>query len=128
MAALDAVLVVFLKASKGGKLVLLSKINSFGLLGIVGYPVSVEIDISGGLPAFELVGLPDAAVKEARERVRSALKNSGYEYPTQRITVNLAPADMKKEGPLYDLPMAVGMLAAMETLPKEKAEPFCMLG
>ena len=77
MAALDAVLVVFLKASKGGKLVLLSKINSFGLLGIVGYPVSVEIDISGGLPAFELVGLPDAAVKEARERVRSALKNSG---------------------------------------------------
>ena len=73
-----------------------------------------------------LVGLPDAAVKEARERVRSALKNSGYEYPAQRITVNLAPADMKKEGPLYDLPMAVGMLAAMETLPKEKAEPFCM--
>ena len=107
---------------------MLSKINSFGLLGIVGYPVSVEIDISGGLPAFELVGLPDAAVKEARERVRSALKNSGYEYPTQRITVNLSPADMKKEGPLYDLPMAVGMLAAMETLPKEKAEPFCMLG
>jgi len=107
---------------------LLSKINSFGLLGIVGYPVSVEIDISGGLPAFELVGLPDAAVKEARERVRSALKNSGYEYPAQRITVNLAPADMKKEGPLYDLPMAVGMLAAMETLPKEKAEPFCILG
>ena len=101
---------------------MLSKINSFGLLGIVGYPVSVEIDISGGLPAFELVGLPDAAVKEARERVRSALKNSGYEYPAQRITVNLAPADMKKEGPLYDLPMAVGMLAAMETLPKEKAE------
>ncbi len=107
---------------------MLSKINSFGLLGIVGYPVSVEIDISGGLPAFELVGLPDAAVKEARERVRSALKNSGYEYPAQRITVNLAPADMKKEGPLYDLPMAVGMLAAMETLPKEKAEPFCILG
>ncbi len=107
---------------------MLSKINSFGLLGITGYPVSVEVDISGGLPAFELVGLPDAAVKEARERVRSALKNSGYEYPAQRITVNLAPADMKKEGPMYDLPMAVGMLAAMEALPKENIEPFCILG
>lgn len=107
---------------------MLAKINSFGLLGITGYPVSVEIDISGGLPAFELVGLPDAAVKEARERVRSALRNSGYEYPAQRITINLAPADMKKEGPIYDLPMAVGMLAATETLPKEKTEPFCMLG
>ena len=107
---------------------MLAKINSFGLFGIMGYPVAVELDISGGLPAFELVGLPDASVKESRERVRSALKNSGYEYPVQRITVNLAPADMKKEGPMYDLPMAVGMLVGTEKISQEKADPYCFLG
>lgn len=107
---------------------MLAKINSFGLQGLVGYPVSVEIDITGGLPGFELVGLPDAAVKESRERVRSALKNSGYEYPAQRITVNLAPADVKKEGPMYDLPMAVGLLAASACIAGEKAAGYCFLG
>ena len=81
---------------------MLAKIQSFGLFGMVGYPVQVEVDVTGGLPAFELVGLPDAAVKESRERVRSALKNSGFTYPPQRITVNLAPADVRKEGPMYD--------------------------
>ena len=103
-------------------------VNSLGVQGVAGFAVRVEADVSSGLPQFAIVGLPDSAVKESADRVRSALKNSGYEYPAQRITVNLAPADMKKEGPLYDLPMAVGMLAAMETLPKEKAEPFCILG
>ncbi len=81
-----------------------------GLAGIDSYEVTVEADISSGLPAFDIVGLPDAAVKESRGRVRSAMKNSGFNYPTGRITVNLAPADIKKEGPLYDLPMLVALL------------------
>ena len=89
---------------------MLAKIESYALQGIDGFPVTVEVDISNGLPVFETVGLPDAAVKESRERVRSALKNSGFSFPISRITVNLAPADVKKEGPLYDLPMAVGIL------------------
>lgn len=93
---------------------MLSKVLSFGLVGIEGYPVLVETDVYNGLPAYELVGLPDAAVKESKERVRSAIKNSGFEYPTKRITVNLAPADLKKEGPMYDLAIAVGLLAASD--------------
>jgi magnesium chelatase family protein len=95
-----------------GTLRMLASIGSYGLQGIDGYPVLVEVDISNGLPAFDIVGLPDASVKEAKDRVRSAIKNSGYDFPTQRITVNLAPADLKKEGPLYDLPIALGLLCA----------------
>ena len=85
---------------------------SLGLHGLSGYLVSAECDLSGGLPAFNVVGLPDAAVSEARERVRSAIKNCGFTFPVSRITVNLAPAHLKKIGPLYDLPMLVGILAA----------------
>lgn len=95
---------------------MLSKIQSLGLNGIDGLLVTAECDVSGGLPAFEIVGLPDAAVKEARERVRSAIKNSGFEFPLARITVNLAPADIKKEGPVYDLPIAAGLLASTNQL------------
>ena len=87
-------------------------VHSLGLHGITGYPVSVECDLSSGLPAFTVVGLPDAAVKEARERVRSAIKNCGFSFPVSRITVNLAPAHVKKIGTLYDLPILVGLLAA----------------
>ena len=87
-------------------------IRSLGLLGITGYEVSVECDLSGGLPAFTVVGLPDAAVNEARERVRAAIKNNGFSFPVSRITVNLAPAHVKKVGTLYDLPMLVGILCA----------------
>ncbi len=90
---------------------MVSRMSSFGLLGIEAYPVTVEIDISNGLPAFEIVGLPDAAVKESKERVRSALKNSGFAFPAKRITVNLAPADTRKIGPVYDLAMLMGFLA-----------------
>lgn len=89
---------------------MVSRMMSFGLMGIDAFPVTVEVDISGGLPAFEIVGLPDAAVKESKERVRSALKNSGYSFPAKRITVNLAPADVKKIGPVYDLAMLMGFL------------------
>lgn len=87
-------------------------IKSFGVSGVGGYIVQVEIFISNGLPGFELVGLPDAAVKEARERVRAAIKNNGFKFPTSRMTVNLAPADMKKAGTVYDLPILLGILAA----------------
>lgn len=91
---------------------MLSKIHSYGLQGIDGFIVDVEVDITTGLPQFEMVGLADTAIKEAKERVRSAIKNSGFDYPSKRITVNLAPADRKKEGPLYDLPIAIGLLLA----------------
>ncbi len=87
-------------------------IRSLGLHGIAGYEVSVECDLSGGLPAFTVVGLPDAAVNEARERVRAAIKNNGFSFPVSRITVNLAPAHVKKVGTLYDLPILVGILCA----------------
>ena len=95
---------------------MLAEVMSFALSGLEGVPVEVETDINNGLPAYELVGLPDAAVKESRERVRSALKNSGRKFPTQKITVNLAPADLKKEGSCFDLAIAVGILKATEQL------------
>ena len=82
-----------------------SRVDSVGLSGISGYPVMVECSISSGLPGFELVGLPDAAVRESRERVRAAIKNSGFRFPVSRITLNLAPAGTKKTGTLYDLPI-----------------------
>lgn len=91
---------------------MVSRIRSLGLKGIGGYEVSVEVFISGGLPNFDVVGLPDAAVKEARDRVRAAIKNSGQEFPVSRVTVNLAPADTKKAGTIYDLPILLGILAA----------------
>ena len=86
------------------------KVSSMGLIGIEAYKVEVEASISQGLPAFDIVGLPDIAVKESRDRVRSAMKNCGFEFPLGRITVNLAPADIKKAGPLYDLPILIAML------------------
>src|ERR1017187_10785262 len=91
---------------------MLSKVSCFGISGLDAYPISIETDISPGLPAITVVGLPDNAVKESRERIRAAIKNSGYEFPAQRITINLAPADTKKEGPCYDLAIALGGLAA----------------
>ena len=89
-----------------------SSIKSFGVSGIGGYGVSVEVYISNGLPGFDIVGLPDAAVKEARERVRAAIKNNGFRFPVSRLIVNLAPADKKKAGTVYDLPILVGILSA----------------
>ena len=91
---------------------MLSCVKSFGVSGVGGFAVAVEVYISGGLPGFEIVGLPDAAVREARERVRAAIKNNGFRFPPSRLTVNLAPADRKKAGTLYDLPILIGILAA----------------
>lgn len=93
-----------------------SKIKSIGIFGIESYMIEIEADVSGGLPSFDVVGLPDTAVKESRDRVRSAIKNCKYKFPTGRITVNLAPADKKKEGAVYDLPILLAILSASEQL------------
>ncbi|GBF06437.1 Mg chelatase-like protein [Deinococcus aerius] len=98
---------------------MLARARSVALIGVDAVPVEVEVDVSPGLPAFTVVGLPDQAVSEARERVRAAVRNAGLPFPAARITVNLAPADLRKEGPLYDLPIALGLLAAQEMLPGE---------
>ena len=89
-----------------------ARLFSMGLFGLETYTVEVEADISRGLPAFDIVGLPDTAVRESRERVRAAMKNCGFDFPVSRITMNLAPADKKKEGPMYDLPLLAALLAA----------------
>ena len=107
---------------------MLSKIKSYTLEGLAGLGVEIEIDINAGLPGYETVWLPDTAVKESRERVRAAIKNSGFKYPTKRITVNLAPADSKKEGALFDLPIAVGILAASDQLKEARYSDLTILG
>ena len=91
---------------------MLSIVDSFGLIGINGYKVKVEVDINRGLPSFDVVGLADTAIKESKQRVRSAIKNLGLDFPINKITINLAPADTKKEGSFYDLPIAIGILTA----------------
>ena len=97
----------------------LAKVFSCAVIALDGELVEVEVDIAQGMPAFAIVGLPDAAVQEAKERVRSAIKNSGFPFPNRRITVNLAPADIRKEGPAYDLPIAIGLLIASEQVVAE---------
>lgn len=101
---------------------MLARINSLGVHGVGGYPVTVESFVSNGLPAFDIVGLPDAAVKEARERVRAAIKSNGFKFPVSKVTVNLAPADMKKAGTLYDLPVLLGILAAMRSIAQPRQD------
>jgi len=108
---------------------MLSRISSFGLRGAEGYPVMVEFDLANGLPGFTMVGLPDTAVRESRERVFAAVRNSGYQFPQRRITVNLAPAQSKKQGSHFDLPIALAALAASGQLPGEEwVRRFCFVG
>ena len=107
---------------------MLAKTNSFALNGVKGYKIDIEIDINSGLPSYDMVGLPDTAIKESRERIRSAIKNSGLNYPVKRITINLAPADLKKEGPVFDLAIAVGILAASEQIISYKYKDYIILG
>lgn len=103
---------------------MLSKIKSMSLEGLNGYLVEIQSDVSGGLPSFEVVGLPDIRVKEAKERVKSAIKNSGIEFPSRKIVVNLAPADIRKEGTFFDLPIAIGILIALREIEKIKINNF----
>ena len=107
---------------------MLAQISSFGLNGLEAYPVAIETDISPGLPNIIVVGLPDNAVKESRERIRAAIKNSGFEFPAQRITINLAPADTKKQGPCYDLAIALGVLAAQDLIPLKSLSSYAFIG
>jgi magnesium chelatase family protein len=107
---------------------MLGKIRSVGIYGIDGYPVEVEFDVRSGLPATIVVGLPDAAVKESKDRVATALKNSGYTWPDGRLTINLAPANTKKEGPAFDLALALGCLAATEQLLSDRLKEYAAVG
>ena len=104
------------------------KIISGAILGIESYPVEVEVDTSSGLPQFSTVGLPDTAVKESKDRIKSAIKNTGYRFPKHRVTVNLAPADIKKEGTGFDLPIAIGILAAEDIMERTKLKEYMFIG
>src|SRR5580698_9022174 len=107
---------------------MLARICSAAVNGIEAYPVEVEVNVGYGDTLVVIVGLPDAAVKESRDRVSTALNNSGFKFPLGRTTINLAPADVKKEGPSFDLPIAIGMLAASEQLVTDQLENFVMVG
>ena len=107
---------------------MLAKVKSYALDGLQGYAIDTEVDINSGLPGYELVGLASTATKESKERVRSAMKNSGLLYPMKRVTVNLAPADTKKEGSAFDLPIAIGLLAASEQFVSKKYKDYVIIG
>ena len=107
---------------------MLAKVLSSAVLGIEAYLVEVEVDITSGLPSFTTVGLPETSVKESKERVKSAINNSGYQFPDDRITVNLAPADIKKEGTGFDLPIAMEIMAATGIIPQDLVSRFLFLG
>ena len=112
----------------GHKISMLAKVCSAALNGIEAFPVEVEVNAGWGDTLIVIVGLPDAAVKESRDRVTTALTNSGYKFPMGRTTINLAPADVKKEGPSFDLPIALGMLAASEQIETDQLDNFIAVG
>jgi len=107
---------------------MLAKVYSATILGIEAYPIEIEVDIGRGLPSFSIVGLPDQAVRESKDRIKPALKNSGFEFPVKKITVNLAPADLKKEGPSFDLPIAIGLLSATNVIKSNRWDDYFILG
>ena len=107
---------------------MLAKVQSVALVGLDAHLIDVEVDIAGGLPQFSVVGLPDATVRESRDRVRSALKNTGFHFPAKKITVNLAPADIKKEGAGLDLAIAIGILVAEEVIPSDSLDRRVLVG
>lgn len=107
---------------------MLSKINSMALQGLEGYLIEVQVDVANGMPCWEIVGLPDISVKEAKERVRTAIKNSGYEMLSKRIVVNLAPANTKKEGSTFDLPIAIGILADLGEVNNKNLSEMAFIG
>ena len=107
---------------------MLSIVKSMSLIGLEGYLVSIEVDVSAGIPCWDIVGLPDVSVKESRERVRTAIKNSGYDMQSRKIVVNLSPADIKKEGSFFDLPIAIGILACSGNIDKSNMQDTIFIG
>ncbi len=107
---------------------MLSIVKSMSLIGLDGYLVEVQVDVSAGIPSWEVVGLPDTSVKESKERVRTAIKNSGYDILSRKIVVNLAPADIKKEGSFFDLPIAVGILMCNEDIKPNSEKKTILIG
>lgn len=107
---------------------MLAKVYTAAVFGIDAYLVEVEVDLSYGLPTFSIVGLPDAVVKESRDRVKTALKNSNFEFPVSKITVNLAPANIKKVGASFDLPIAIGILVASKQIPYDNIKDYIITG
>jgi magnesium chelatase family protein len=107
---------------------MLACVRTAAVFGIEASPVQVEVDVSFGIPGFTMVGLPDVSVRESRDRVRSAIRNSGFPFPMHRITVNLAPADVRKAGSSFDLPIALGVLAASGTVTRRDIPDVLLLG
>ncbi|MGL5033667.1 MAG: YifB family Mg chelatase-like AAA ATPase, partial [Microcystaceae cyanobacterium] len=107
---------------------MLARVWSASLIGVEAVKVGVEVDVSGGLPAITVVGLPDTAVQESRERVKAALKNAGFAFPMRKIVINLTPADLRKEGPSFDLPIGIGVLAASEQIEPSLLGDFVFIG
>ena len=107
---------------------MISIVKSMSLHGLEGYPIEVQVDVSGGLPCFEIVGLPDTSIREAKERVKTAIKNSGFELQSRRIIVNLAPANTKKEGSYLDLPIAIAILINIEEIQKQDLKNTIFIG
>jgi magnesium chelatase family protein len=107
---------------------MLAQVRTYSLFGLEAQPITVEVDVSQGMPFYTVVGLPDKAVEESRERVRAALKNAGFPYPQGRVVINLAPAELRKEGTHCDLPIALGLLCAQGTIPPEALQGFASAG
>ena len=107
---------------------MLAKVLSYSLNGINGYPVEIEVDVNAGLPGYDVVGLADTAIKESKSRVKASIKNSMFNYPVNKIIINLAPADTRKEGSMFDLPIALGILIAQNTLTNAMLNGFVVLG
>src|SRR5512133_657604 len=107
---------------------MLAKLRSMAVLGIDAFEITIESDLTEMIPSFTIVGLPDGAVRESKERVLSAMKNCGYEFPLGKITINMAPADMKKEGSAFDLPIAIGLLMASQQIGIESADQYVIAG
>ena len=107
---------------------MLACVRTAAVYGIEAFAVQVEVDVSHGLPSFTMVGLPDPGIRESRDRIRSAIRNSGFEFPPHRITVNLSPADVRKEGASFDLPIAMGVLAASGLVARRDVDDVLLIG
>lgn len=121
-------LILNLNFKKRGIIYMLSIVKSMSLQGLNGFLVDVQVDVSAGMPNFEVVGLPDATVRESKERVRTSIKNSGFKFPSRKILINLAPADTRKEGSFFDLPIAIGILLDFQEIQPQNLDSTVFIG